>query len=262
MPANPRVILITGASAGVGYATALEFARRGDKVGATARRLDRLEQLVVEAKSKGYPGEIQPYAADVCNPADMQRVIDDMVARWGRLDVLIANAGLGQRGSIADSDWDDLDVVLRTNIDGVLHSVRAAVPAMRKSGGGHIVTISSVVSLAPGPYTTIYSASKSAINTIARGLRVELAPDNIWVTNILLGQTHSEFAQVRRGKPGRVAGKLPTMSAEFVARRIVAESGRRNRTVTLRWIDRLIIIVGLYLPWIMDRVLARVYKSR
>jgi len=262
MPANPRVILITGASAGVGYATALEYARRGDKVGATARRVERLEQLVAEAKAKGYPGEIQPYAADVCNPADMQRVVDDMVARWGRLDVLIANAGLGQRGSIAESNWDDLDVVLRTNIDGVLHSVRAAVPAMRQSGGGHIITISSVVSLAPGPYTTIYSASKAALNTIARGLRVELAPDHIWVTNILLGQTHTEFAQVRRGKPGRVAGKLPTMTAEFVARRIVEESSRRHRTVTLRLIDRLIIFAGLYAPWIMDRVLGRVYHSR
>lgn len=256
-----RVVLVTGASAGVGYATALEFARRGDKVGATARRLDRLERLAAEAKTNNLPGEIQPYQADVCSPADMQRVVEDMVARWGRLDVLIANAGLGQRGSIVDSDWADLEVVLRTNIDGVLHSIRAAVPAMRRSGGGNIITISSVLSLAPGPYTAIYSASKSAVNTIARTLRAELKPDNIWVTNVLLGQTHSEFAKARRGKPGRVALKLPTMDTAYVARRIVIESGRRRRTVTLRWIDRLINFGGVFLPWIMDRVLARVYRT-
>jgi len=187
--------------------------------------------------------------------------VDDMLARWGRLDVLVANAGLGQRGSITDSNWEDLEVVLRTNIDGVLHSIRAAVPTMRKSGGGHIITISSVVSVAPGAYSAIYSASKAAVNVIARTLRVELAADNIWVTNILLGQTHTEFAYVRRGRPGQVGGKLPTMSAAFVARRIVQESTRRRRTVTLRWFDRLITFAGTYLPWLMDRLVARFYRT-
>lgn len=259
--AASRVILITGASAGIGYETALAFARRGDKVAATARRADRLEQLVQAAQ--GLPGAVQPHVADVTNAQDMQRVVADIMAQWGRLDVLVANAGLGQRGAIVESNWDDLDTVLRTNIDGVLHSVRAAVPAMRKSpgGGGHIVTISSVVALAPGAYSAIYSASKSAVNTIARTLRVELAPDHIWVTNILVGQTHSEFATMRRGKPGRVASKLPTMEASFVALRIVEESSLRNRTVTLRWLDRVINIAGLYAPWIMDRVMERMYRT-
>lgn len=257
-----RVVLVTGASAGIGYATALEFARQGHKVGATARRLDRLEQLAAEAKAHNLPGEIQPYQADVCSPADMQRVVEDMLARWGRLDVLIANAGLGQRGAIVDSDWADLEAVLRTNIDGVLHSIRAAVPAMRKSGGGNIVTISSVLSPAPGPYCGIYSASKGAVDIIARTLRAELRPDNIWVTNFILGQTHSDFAKSRRGKAGRVASKLPTMETDFVARRIAVESGRRRRTVTLRWIDRAIAFAGTFLPWIMDRVLARVYRTK
>jgi short-subunit dehydrogenase len=119
-----------------------------------------------------------------------------------------------------------------------------------------------VVSLAPGPYSAVYSASKAAVNVLARTLRVELAPDHIWVTNILLGQTHSEFAQARRGRPGRVASRLPTMQPEFVARRIVQESARHRRTVTLRWLDRLITFSGQYLPWIMDRLMARFYRSR
>ncbi len=255
-----RVILITGASSGVGYETALAFARRGDKVGATARRADKLDALVEQAN--GLPGAIQPYTADVRSADDMQRVVDDMIARWGRLDVLVANAGLGQRGSITDSNWEDLEVVLRTNIDGVLHSIRAAVPAMRRSGGGHIITISSVVSLAPGAYSAIYSASKAAVNTVARTLRVELAPDHIWVTNVLLGQTQTEFAASRRGRPGHGNTRIPTMSAAFVARRIVQESDRRRRTVTLRWFDRLINIAGLYFPWIMDRIVERFYRTR
>ncbi len=124
-----QVVLITGASAGIGYETALAFARRGYHVAATARRVDRLEQRVNTAK--GFPGEIHPYVADVCRAEDMQTVVDDLMARWGRLDVLVANAGIGQRGSVVESAWEDLEVVLRTNIDGVLHSIRAAVPAMR-----------------------------------------------------------------------------------------------------------------------------------
>jgi short-subunit dehydrogenase len=261
MATEARVVLITGASAGIGHETALAFARNGCKVAATARRADRLDKLVEAAKAQLLPGEIQPYVADVRSAEDMQRVVDDVLARWGRLDVLVANAGIGQRGAVVESPWDDLDVVLRTNINGVLHSVRAAVPAMRRSGGGIIVMLSSVVSLAPGPYSAVYSAAKAAVNVLARTLRVELAPDHIWVTNILLGQTHSEFAQARLGRPGRVASRLPTMQPEFVARRIVQESARRRRTVTLRWLDRLITFSGQYLPWIMDRLMARFYRS-
>jgi 3-hydroxy acid dehydrogenase / malonic semialdehyde reductase len=258
--ATPRVILVTGASSGVGYETSLAFARRGDRAAATARRADKLAALVGQAT--GLPGEIQPYTADVRSADDMQRVVDDLMARWGRLDVLIANAGLGHRGSLIDANWEDLEVVLRTNIDGVLHSIRAAVPAMRKSGGGHIITISSVVSLAPGAHLTVYSASKAALNTIARTLRVELAPDHIWVTNVLLGQTQTEFAASRRGRPGHGNAKIPSMSAAFVARRIVQESTRRRRTVTLRWFDRLINVAGVFFPVIMDRIVERFYRTR
>src|SRR5207245_11123241 len=111
-------------------------------------------------------------------------------------------------------------------------------------------------------YSAVYSASKTAVNTIARTLRVELAPDHIWVTNVLLGQTQTEFAASRRGRPGHGNAKLPTMSATFVARRIVPESTRRRRTLTLRWFDRLINIAGVYFPWIMDRVVERFYRTR
>jgi 3-oxoacyl-[acyl-carrier protein] reductase len=255
-----RIVLITGASSGIGYETALAFARRGDKVAATARRVDRLEQLAAAAKS--LPGEIATFAADVTIVDDMQRVVEEIMVKWGRLDVLVANAGIGHRSPIVDMPWEDLEAVLLTNINGVLHSVRAAVPAMRKSGGGQIITISSVTSIGITPYATAYAASKAALNGFARGLRVELKKDNIWVTNVLLGQTHSEFAAVRRGKQGRVAGKLPTMKPEYVARRIVGEVGKRHRTVTLRLIDHVINFAGTFFPSIMDRILEMVYKTK
>jgi len=253
-----RVVLITGASAGIGRAAALAFARRGEKVGAVARRTDRLDQLVDEAKY--LPGEVVPYAADVCDPVAMGRVVEDMVSRWNRFDILVANAGLGQRGPVADAAWEDLDVVLRTNIDGMLHSIRAAVPALRGSGGGQIITISSIVAVSITPYSTVYAATKAAVNGLVRGLRVELATDHIWITNVLVGQTHTEFAVARRGRPGKVAGKLPTMSADYVARCLVRESMRHRRTVTLRLLDRLIVAAGQFAPWITDTLIGRMYK--
>ncbi|MBX3081085.1 MAG: SDR family NAD(P)-dependent oxidoreductase [Anaerolineae bacterium] len=253
-----KVILITGASAGIGREMALQFARRGDHVIATARRLDRLETLAQEAASLA--GKIIPVEADVLNPADLQKAVDAADAQFGRLDIVIANAGLGQRGAIVDSAWEDVEAVLRINVEGALHTIRAAVPLLRKSGGGHIVMISSVLSLATGPYCAVYSAAKATINALARGLRVELRADHIWVTNVLLGQTHSEFAQVRRGQAGRVASKLPTMSAEYAASQIVRATDQRRRTITLRLIDRLIMWMGIFVPWISDRVLERFYK--
>lgn len=253
------MVLITGASSGIGWATALEFARRGDHVGVIARRYDRLEALENAARAANLPGDIFPYAADVRAPEAIERVVADLAAQWARLDVLVANAGIGQRGAIADAEWEDLQAVLRTNIDGVLHSVRAAVPLMRKSGGGHIVTVSSVAASLVTPYATVYAASKACLNAIARGLRVELAPDQIWVTNVLAGQTHTGFAEARRGQPGRVSG-LPTMKPEYVARCIVRETRRRRRTVTLRWFDRALIFGGAYFPWIADRIAASKYR--
>lgn len=259
-PSHSRVILITGGSSGIGWESALAFARRGERVAVTARRLDRLEALAGEAKS--LPGVIQPYAADVCDAAAMAKVAEDIFNKWGRLDVLVANAGLGQRGPLVESPWDDLDAVLRTNIDGVLHSIRAAVPYMRRSGGGHILTISSVAGVAIAPYAAVYGASKAALNAIARSLRGELAPDNIWVTNILVGQTHTDFGASRRGTPGKVAEKAPTMTAAFVANCIVRESTRRRADVTLRWLDRLTVFAGAYFPWLVDRIMLRIYRPR
>src|SRR5207253_1833205 len=103
-----------------------------------------------------------------------------------------------------------------------------------------IIMISSVTSIGVPPYAAVYGASKATVNALARGLIVELEPDHIWVTTILLGQTHTEFAEKRRGTSGRVAGKLPTMSADFVAQRIVQEVGKRHRSITLRPLDKLI----------------------
>ncbi len=255
------VVLITGASSGIGYETALVFARQGARVAALARRTDRLAALCEAAAS--LPGEILPLQADVTRPEEVRAAVDQAIARWGHLDVLVANAGIGHRGPLAEADWADLETVLRTNIDGVLHSVRAAVPALRASPGDgprHIHLISSITGNAPPPYAATYGASKAFVNGLARALRVELAADRIYVTTFLVGQTDTEFAQRRLGHSGKVASKLPSMPASQVAEAIARVTFRPKRTVVLRLIDRVLIMAGAIAPTLFDRFQGRVYR--
>lgn len=258
-PENPRVLLITGASSGIGRAAALLFAALGEHVAATGRRADRLDALRAEAEQASLPGRILPLEADVTDPHAMQRAVALTLAEFNRLDVLVANAGIGHRGPLVESRWEDIDTTLRTNIDGVIHSVRAAVPAMRASGGGHIVLISSILGPVPAPYASVYSASKAAVDALGKALRNELKPDHIKVSVLWIGQTHTEFAEKRLGQPGRVASKWPTMTPEQVAGAIARALERNPRAMTVRWIDGMFVRVGRWFPALMDRLLTRIY---
>jgi NADP-dependent 3-hydroxy acid dehydrogenase YdfG len=169
---DKKVVFITGASSGIGYAASLEFARRGYHVAGTARRTDKLEALQAEInKLPGMEhGDFLPLKADVRDQAELHAAVQQTVTHFGRLDVLVANAGVGHRGSLVESNWEDLEILLRTNIDGVLHSVRAAVPVMKE--GGQIVMVSSIVYNMTTPYTAVYAASKAFVSSIAKSLAV------------------------------------------------------------------------------------------
>jgi len=262
MTVNERVALITGASSGIGYATALAFAREGTHVVALARRVERLDALRRAVGELPKPhGDCLPVAADVRIFDDLQAAVDEALATYGRLDVLVANAGLGHRGSVVEAEWDDIETLLRTNMDGVLHSVRAAVPVIRQGGhGGHIVVVSSVVYNMVSPYAALYAASKAFASSLSRSLRLELEPDNIQVTDVLVGRTESEFNEKRLGKAGRTGGGIPVMPTEKVAADIVKITHQRRRTVTLRWFDRLIVLGNLLLPDFVGRRAMRQYK--
>ncbi|MBN1679482.1 MAG: SDR family NAD(P)-dependent oxidoreductase [Anaerolineae bacterium] len=257
---KPRSILITGASSGIGKSSSLLFAALGDQVTATARRLDRLNDLKAEVERENLPGALLPVEADVTDPDAMRRAVALALAEYNRLDVLVANAGIGHRGALVEADWADLETVLRTNIDGVIHSVRAAVPAMRASGGGYIVLISSILGPVPGPYAAVYSASKAAVDALGRSLRGELRADRIGVSVVHVGQTRTEFAEKRLGYPGQVATRWPTLQPGEVALAIAHALERQPRTLSARTIDSLFIWAGRRFPAIMDRLLTRVYR--
>jgi short-subunit dehydrogenase len=257
---TPHVVLITGASSGIGYAAALAFARRGTHVVATARRAERLALLAQAVNALPTPhGECLTVIADVTDADAMKAAVKHAIDRFGRLDALVANAGLGQRAALVESNWDDLQTVLRTNIDGVLHSIRAAVPAIKQSGGGQIVIISSVAAHVPMPYTATYGASKAFVSSLARSLRLELEADHIGVTDMLVGRTESEFNDKRLGA-GKHSSSLPRMSAEKVANAIVRAVERRQKTVVLRPFDRLILLGNTLAPWLIGRLAKRQYR--
>lgn len=258
---DTKVVLITGASSGIGYATAVAYARRGLRVAATARDAARLDPLVQEITALG--GECLAISADVRDRDGMIAAAQQAVDRFGRLDIVVANAGLGHRGPVADAEWSDLETLLRTNIDGVFHTVRAAVPHLRAVGGGHVVMVSSVVWNLVSPYAATYAASKAFVSSLARSIRFELARDNIRVTDMRIGRTVTSFNTNRLGggKRSGAGGRIPEMPPERVADGIVrATLDKPQDTVNLRLIDRLIVLGNRLFPNLIGRMAAKQYK--
>ncbi len=246
------VALITGASSGIGLAAAQAFIRHGMHVAALARNW----------RSRDDPAIFQ-LTGDVRDADAMRAAVSETIQRFGRLDYVIANAGIGQRGSIADSPWEEIEAVMRTNIDGVLHTVRAGIPALRASGGGHIVIVSSIVYNLTAPYTATYSASKAFVSSLAQSLRLELEQDKITVTDLRIGRVATEFNKKRLGAAGYAAKapRLPVMTPEFVAEAIVrACLKRQNRAVALRWLDRAVMLGNALMPRIIGRRALKQYK--
>lgn len=256
-----KVVFITGASSGIGRATALAFVKAGYHVAGTARREEKLQSLQEEINNLADThGDFLPLTGDVTDPQSLENAASKAVEIFGRLDILVANAGVGHRGSIVDSEWNGLETLLRTNIDGVLHSIRACVPHMRKNGGGHIMTISSVAYNLVSPNAASYAASKAFVTSIANSIRIELSPDNINVTDFLVGRTETEFNEKRLGEGARKSGGLPTMTPEQVAEAVVKAAKSPKNTVVLRFFDRLIVWGNRLIPGIIGALAKRQYK--
>jgi NADP-dependent 3-hydroxy acid dehydrogenase YdfG len=192
-----QVAIVTGASSGIGESIVEELVKRGIHVALSARRQDRLEALTRRLGGTGY-GETLVVPGDIRQPQYVRGLVDKAVERWGRLDTVVANAGLGYRVPIADGDverWKDL---LDTNVYGVLLTLRYGVRALLDHGGGHgnVFITSSVAGRVVTAGGGVYSGSKFAVNAIAEALRQEVGQSGIRVTLIEPGAVTSEFAEV------------------------------------------------------------------
>ena len=187
-----KVIAITGASSGIGEATVKHLAERGAAVMLGARRLDRLEGLAAEIGRDG--GKAEAMAVDVAKRADLAAFVGRTKERFGRLDVLVSNAGLMPLSLLDELKVDEWDRMIDVNIRGVLHGIAAALPVFREAGSGHFVNVSSISGLSVAPTTAVYSGTKFAVRAISEGLRQEVG-NSIRVTIISPGAVQTELAE-------------------------------------------------------------------
>ncbi|PPC76413.1 oxidoreductase [Pokkaliibacter plantistimulans] len=192
-PIAGKVVVITGASSGLGEATARHLAAQGAMVVLGARRLDRLTALVDELQARGQ--QAIALQTDVVDRSQVQQLVDAAISTFGRIDVMINNAGLMQQSMLDSLKVDEWDAMIDVNVKGTLYGIAAALPTMQKQRSGHIINVSSIAGHKNTPAGTIYCATKHAVRVITEGLRQEVTPYNLRTTVI---------------SPGAVATELPS----------------------------------------------------
>ncbi|MBV8789837.1 MAG: SDR family oxidoreductase [Mycobacterium sp.] len=180
-----HVVAITGASSGIGEATARLLAERGARVVLGARRVERLDDIAGELRAGG--ATVVTCATDVTRPEDLARLVGTAVDEFGRLDVLVSNAGISKIGPISDLDVDGWSAMIDVNLRGVLHGIAAALPQFRRQGRGHFVTTVSTAGLKIVPNMVVYAATKNAVRTLMEGLRQESTDGVVRTTSISPG---------------------------------------------------------------------------
>ena len=188
-----KVALVTGASSGIGEATALALAEEGASVAISARRADRLEDLARRIEAKG--GKVKAIVADVASEDQAREMVVTANAAFGRLDILVNNAGVMLLGPIANADTEDWRRMIQTNVLGLMYATHAALPLMRAQGAGHIVNISSVAGRTARAGAGVYNASKWGVGAFSESLRQEVYKDKIRVTIIEPGAVATELTQ-------------------------------------------------------------------
>lgn len=187
-----KVVAITGASSGIGEATALLLAGRGAKIVLGARRPERLEALAARIEQAG--GTVAWARTDVTRREDLAALVELARERYGRLDVLVGNAGVGLISRLDDLRVEDWEEMVDVNLKGVLYGIAAALPVFREQGFGHFVNTVSTAGLRVVPLQSVYAATKNAVRTLSEGLRQE-AGDSLRVTVVSPGAVRTDFAE-------------------------------------------------------------------
>ena len=247
-----KIAVVTGASSGIGEATARTLAARGASVVLAARDLEKLEVLTREILASG--GRAVAVKTDVADRESVEALVARTLEEFGSLDILVNNAGLGLSGRVAEVRAEDLRYVFEVNVIGVLNCIQTALPHMRR--GGRIINVSSVVGKRAIPKVGGYCSSKFALNALSDSLRVEVADRGVTVTSVYPGTTRTAFRDNSRRtkdeKRGwRPKGVAPDKVAEKIAR--AAEKGTRDVYITLP--DRLFVAGHTLLPGVVDRAL-------
>ena len=223
MEIKNKVIIVTGASAGIGLATAKLLGNHGGKIALAARSKDKLEAISKELKDSFV------IPTDMSDTESIDTMITEVKKHYGRIDILINNAGQGMYGAIENVNIADYKKIIDLNIIGPLEAMQKVIPIMREQKGGMILNVSSMVSKAYYPYLGAYASTKYALNAVSLTARTELEKDNIIVNVMLPGLTETDFGKnsiksdtVAKTMSSRSREGMPTAdSAEYVAERIL-----------------------------------------
>ena len=261
MELKDRVVLITGASMGLGEALAREYVRRGARVVLAARSADRLREVagsLPQARTAAAP-------ADVTDPRQALDLVDQAMQRFGKIDILVNNAGVGMYGEVSEVDLKDVQALFALNVFAPLRLIQLVLPQMKYRREGQIVNVSSIVGHVAMPAMGAYSASKFALRAFTDSLRLELKPFGIHVLGVYPGRVNTPFQKnaYRAGKfPRRLLGTAGGISPERAARAIVKGSENDKRDVVVPATLRLFAALRNASPRLVDRVLERMFESK
>jgi len=261
MSLDGRVAVITGASSGIGLAVAEQLAREGVAVVLGARRTDRLTQVVEGIRRAG--GRAEAVTMDVANEADVARLVQRAQDAFGRLDIVICNAGFGFYGDVDEMPSDIMRRMMDVNFMGTFYGTRAALPIFRQQGRGHLIFVSSIVGKRGIPHMSGYSATKAAQDAFAESLRSEFVGTAIHVSAVFPVSTSTEFKHAMERDFGHdVSGLGPKQRVEDVARAIVRCVHRPRAEVYPHAASRALAVLNTIAPALTDRIVRRYGRKR
>ena len=249
-----KIALVTGASSGIGAATARRLASEGMQVVLVARRLDRLEELAGELRQAG--GQAEPMAADLMQESDRSRLFQEVTERYGDVDILVDNAGLGWYGYGSDMSWKTAWELLQVNVEAVVQLTIGFLATMRKRNSGHIINVGSISGSIPSQGIALYGATKSFLDNFTTALHRELTGTRVHVSVVRAGPVRTEFGEVALSKEN--GGHVPTehvgVTADYVALRIWKLMLRPRRVIYVPGWLRVVPWAELAFGSIIDRV--------
>ena len=227
-----KTAFITGATAGIGKATAEIFAKNGYNVIITGRRKDRLDKLSKDLQEK-YKVKILSLCFDVRKRSEVEKSINSLEKDWKKIDVLVNNAGLAMGlSTIQEGNIDDWEIMIDTNIKGLLYMTRTVAPIMIANGSGHIINIGSIAGKETYPNGNVYCATKHAVDSLSKAMRIDMLPHGIKVTAIHPGMVETEFSLVRykgdQERAKKVYASFKPLIAEDIAETIFWSASRPN----------------------------------
>ncbi len=255
-----KVIIITGASSGIGAATARLFAAEGYKVVLAARRMERLLALTAEIAAVG--GEAFPIQTDVSQVAQLENLVEKTLEKYGQIDILLNNAGFGLLTWLDHQTLDEIESQIHVNITGVLLASRLVIPHMIKRKQGHIINVSSVAAWVAPPTYAVYAMTKFAVRGFTEGLRRELKGLGIRVSAIYPGAVLTEFEQ-HAGVSWKTEVTTPNwllLSAEDVAKSILRIVNTGRQGIVTPWLMNVAIWTNAHIPALVDWVLAKSFS--